>query len=283
MSSDDDFETDGGDRGWLWFLVFAVPVVAFLASYAYDAIEQFDRAGDPAGIRIGYVAQLYGTDLLIALVFGGLTFLATLYFATRYNAGSVDEPDDLEPRWGANSYRLLVMGAAVILVVTFMYASTGLAHTDQMNAQDAMERYGAHDQMDLTVVGSQWMWRTHVQGVNFTETGKVRVPANTMLSVTITSADVDHSWAIEELGIKKDAIPGQTTHTWLYVKQPGKYQINCAELCGAGHSKMTATLIVMPKDEYVKWAHDHGYTVPFADNGSGNQTAMAAPTPEVSA
>ena len=279
MSDADDapMDLDGSDRGWVWFLVLAVPVAAFLVSYALDMVEQFDRANDPAGVRIGLVSQLYGTDTLIAIVFGGLTMLVLLYFAYRYYAGHVAEARPLEPRWGANTFRLLLVAVAVIMVVTFMYSGTGLSHTDQMNAQDAMQRYGAHDQLHLDIVGSQWVWRTHVQGVNTTETDEIHVPANTMLSIRITSADVDHSWAVEQLGVKKDAIPGQVTNTWLYVHKPGEYQVNCAELCGAGHSKMTATLVVMPKDKYVQWAHQHGYSVPFADNSTQSNSDRSAP------
>ncbi|WP_020221718.1 cytochrome c oxidase subunit II, partial [Halarchaeum acidiphilum] len=277
--SDGPIELDGNDRGWLWFLVLAVPVAAFLLSYAWDMREQFERAADPPGVRIGLVSQLYGTDTLIALVFGGLTMCVLLYLSYRYFAGRVEAARELEPRWGANTFRLLLIGVAVIMVVTFMYAGTALSHTDQMGAQDAMQRYNTHDQLDMSVVGSQWVWRTHVEGVNTTETGKVRVPANTMLSVRVTSADVDHSWAVEELGVKKDAVPGSVTTTWLDVQEPGRYQINCAELCGAGHSKMTATLIVMPKDKYVSWAHSHGYTVPFADGGSRKTQDVSSVAP----
>ncbi|MFB6165484.1 MAG: cytochrome c oxidase subunit II [Haloarculaceae archaeon] len=269
---------DGSDRGWVWFLVLAVPVAAFLISYALDMRDQFERAANPPGVRIGLVSQLYGTDTLIALVFGGLTMLVLLYFAVRFRSGSVDVARPLEPRWGANTFRLLIIAVAVIMVVTFMYAGTALSNTDQMSAQTAMQRYGAKDKLDVSVVGSQWVWRTHVQGVNVTQTDEVHVPANTLLAVTITSADVDHSWAVEQLGVKKDAIPGEVTHTWLYVKKPGKYQINCAELCGAGHSKMTATLDVMSKQKYVQWAHSHGYSVPFADGGSQTQADLAAPS-----
>jgi len=185
----------------------------------------------------------------------------------------------MNPRWGANAYRLLILGSALIILVTFMYAGTALSQTDQMPASVAMRKYDVQDQMQMTVVGSQWTWRTQVQGVNITETDEVHLPANTLISTRITSADVDHSWAVESLGIKKDAIPGQITNTWLYVKQPGKYQVNCAELCGAGHSKMTATLVVMSKQDYVNWAHDHGYTVPFLQNDSAGTSAdLAAPS-----
>jgi len=274
---DDQFSLDGNDRGWLWFLVFAVPVGAFFVSYALGAFDQLNRAADPPGIRIGIVSKLFGTDMVVATIFGGLTFLVLFYFAYRYSASRVAEPHSMTPKWGANTLRLMTIGVAFILLVTFMFAGATLANTDQMPANVAKQKYGVSDELHMTVVGSQWAWRDTVQGVNYTQTDTVRVPANTVIAVSITSTDVDHSWAVEQLGVKKDAIPGQVTHTWFVATQPGTYQANCAELCGKGHSKMTQKVVVMPKDKYVQWAHSHGYTVPFADNASASTNAAPQP------
>jgi len=271
-----EMDFDGNDRGWLWFLVLAVPVVAFFISYIQTAIEQLDRAANPPGIRIGIVSRLFGTDAVIATIFGGLTFLVVLYFAYRYSAGNVAQPTSLRPHWGENTFRLLLLGIALIMIVTFMYAGTSLANTDQMPANVAMRKYNAHDELNMTVVGSQWAWRDTVQGVNYTQTDEVRLPAHTLVSVRITSADVDHSWAVEQLGIKKDAIPGSVTHTWMYVKKPGTYQVNCAELCGVGHSDMTQQIVVMPKQKYIQWARSHGYSVPFASSQNSSSSASAS-------
>jgi len=274
-SSADEGYTLGKDNPWLWLVALGTPIAAFLVSYGLGAYDKLDLAAHPPGIRIGLVQQLFGTDMLIALIFGGATLLVLLYFAIRYNASAVSAPEPMPVQWGGNTLRLLTIGVAVIILVTFMYAGTTLANTDQMPAKVASRRYGESSVIHMTVVGSQWAWRDTVQGVNYTETDTVRVPANTVVAVNITSTDVDHSWAVEQLGVKKDAIPGQITHTW-FVAQPGTYQVNCAELCGKGHSKMTQTLIVMPKSQYVQWARSHGYSVPPSVANSVNATSGAS-------
>jgi len=258
------------EYGWLWFLVLLVPVAAFVVSWLYDLRKNLATIANPAGIRIDMLAKLGAADRVMAVVFGGGTMLALVYFAYRYRASKVDAPQTLERQWAANTYRLMIIGVSLVLLVTFMFASTTLAGTDQMPAGAAKRKYHAQDQLNVTVVGSQWVWRTNVQGINFTETDDVYVPAHTLVRVRITSADVDHSWAIESLGIKKDAIPGQVNTVWLYVKKPGVYQVNCAELCGAGHSKMTSKLHVLPKDQYRTWAKKHDGSVPYATGGNAS-------------
>jgi cytochrome c oxidase subunit 2 len=60
----------------------------------------------------------------------------------------------------------------------------------------------------------------------------------------------------------------------------GRYVIQCAELCGLGHSGMLGRVIVMPQADFDKWANasgsttqaggsDAGKTV-FANNGCGS-------------
>ncbi|ERH04711.1 MAG: heme/copper-type cytochrome/quinol oxidase, subunit 2, partial [Halorubrum sp. J07HR59] len=79
------------------------------------------------------------------------------------------------------------------------------------------------------------------------------VPADTRVELKVTSNDVWHNFGAPDLRIKSDAIPGEYSHTWFAVKEPGEYLINCYELCGAGHSNMKGTLTVMEENEYRSW------------------------------
>jgi len=69
----------------------------------------------------------------------------------------------------------------------------------------------------------------------------------------VTSRDVFHNFGVPGLKVKSDAIPGQETTTWFVEDETGTYTAQCYELCGAGHSYMTADVVVMEPTEYDEW------------------------------
>lgn len=70
----------------------------------------------------------------------------------------------------------------------------------------------------------------------------------------ISSKDVVHSFKIIALRMTQDAIPGMRIPIWFRPTEKGRYQINCAQLCGNGHSSMSnGFLIVESQEDYDKW------------------------------
>jgi cytochrome c oxidase subunit II len=52
----------------------------------------------------------------------------------------------------------------------------------------------------------------------------------------------------------QDAIPGLRIPCWFTPTKIGRYQINCAQLCGSGHSGMTGGfLTVESQADFNKW------------------------------
>lgn len=64
------------------------------------------------------------------------------------------------------------------------------------------------------------------------------VPCSVGLRFLITSADVLHSWAIPELGIKVDAVPGRLSQFISMIRRPGIFYGQCSEICGVAHAFM---------------------------------------------
>jgi cytochrome c oxidase subunit 2 len=65
---------------------------------------------------------------------------------------------------------------------------------------------------------------------------------------------VIHSLKIISMRVCQDAIPGLRIPVWFTPTQLGRYQINCAQLCGPGHSSMTGGyLTVLSQADYDKW------------------------------
>lgn len=80
------------------------------------------------------------------------------------------------------------------------------------------------------------------------------VPIDTNVRLNVTAADVIHSWAMPNFGVKIDAIPGRLNETWFRAEQPGVYFGQCSELCGLRHAYMPIEIHVVPQDVFDSWA-----------------------------
>ena len=76
------------------------------------------------------------------------------------------------------------------------------------------------------------------------------VPANESVLVRLRTMDVQHSFFVPEMRLKKDALPGYVIPIWFTALEPGEYDWTCTELCGWGHYKMKARVVALPTQEY---------------------------------
>jgi cytochrome c oxidase subunit II len=90
--------------------------------------------------------------------------------------------------------------------------------------------------------------------VQLTGLGEMHVPVNKPVICYISSKDVIHSFKVIAMRVTQDAIPGMRIPIWFVPTKEGRYQINCAQLCGNSHSAMTSGMLVVEKQEaYDKW------------------------------
>ena len=127
------------------------------------------------------------------------------------------------------------------------------------------------DSMDVYVMGKKWMWKfAYPDGPNAINV--LRVPAGRNVRLLMTSRDVIHSFYVPEFRIKQDVLPGRYTQTWFNATTPGRYQILCAEYCGAGHSIMRGEVTVLKPQDFEDWlAFQHRGVVATQD---GQPTAL---------
>lgn len=64
-------------------------------------------------------------------------------------------------------------------------------------------------------------------------------------SVCLSATDVIHSLAVPSVGMKVDAVPGRLSRFGLTLLSIGSLCASCAEVCGAFHAFMPASLLVM--------------------------------------
>jgi len=82
---------------------------------------------------------------------------------------------------------------------------------------------------------------------------RVIIPVNTLISASITSHDVIHSWAVPQLGIKVDAIPGRIMTFILHSNVVGIFYGQCSELCGVNHAFMPICVQAVDTDIFLDW------------------------------
>jgi len=95
-----------------------------------------------------------------------------------------------------------------------------------------------------------------VQTLNQVHVPLVKLPDGQFKPVIIyiSSKDVIHSFKVIEMRVTQDAIPGMRIPIWFTPIKEGRYQINCAQLCGNGHASMSqGFLTVESQDAFDKW------------------------------
>ena len=81
----------------------------------------------------------------------------------------------------------------------------------------------------------------------------VVVPVGKVVVMTVTGADVIHSWTIPAFGVKQDAVPGRLAQLWFQAEKEGVYFGQCSELCGKDHAYMPITVKVVSEEAYAEW------------------------------
>lgn len=82
----------------------------------------------------------------------------------------------------------------------------------------------------------------------------IHVPVGKPVVILLTSKDVIHSFKVIAMRVCQDAIPGVPIPLHFTPTKTGIYQINCAQLCGIGHSSMAhGRIFVVTQAEYDAW------------------------------
>ncbi len=81
----------------------------------------------------------------------------------------------------------------------------------------------------------------------------VVIPVGKTVVMTVTAADVIHSWTIPAFGVKQDGVPGRLAQLWFAAEKEGIYFGQCSELCGKDHAYMPITVKVVSQEAYDEW------------------------------
>ncbi len=83
----------------------------------------------------------------------------------------------------------------------------------------------------------------------------VVVPVGETIRVITTARDVIHAWALPNMAIKVDAVPGRLNETWFKADKEGVYYGQCSEICGIRHSAMPIAVDVVSRRAFEAWVN----------------------------
>lgn len=121
----------------------------------------------------------------------------------------------------------------------------------------------------VEVTGHQWWWEVRYPGEPAVVTAnELNIPVGVQVELTLHSADVIHSLWIPSLAGKVDLVPGRTNLHRFEASEAGRYGGQCAELCGAQHTRMKLTVVAQPQAEFDAWRAARAASPPLDPAGA---------------
>jgi cytochrome c oxidase subunit 2 len=208
--------------------------------------------------------SIYRVFVILGTIVGIVVIAYMIYNAYKYRASAehTSELDADRPQLGelpgdsGGGKKLAVSLTLSAMIVIGLIGWTYVALRDvEGGVPDPSE------DIEIRVEGYQFGWQFIYPNGHKSTT--LRVPEDRPVTLTVTSRDIMHNFGIPAFNIKTDAIPHQTTDTWFIANKTGTYRAQCFELCGTGHSRMEAEVVVMEPEKYDKW---------YAGTGTNNSS-----------
>ena len=197
---------------------------------------------------------IYDSYILILFVTGFVFVVveATLvWFLVRYRRG--DRPREGEGPQVRGHTRIEVAWTIVPVVLLAIIVAFVFVQLPEIEDAPAAGPAGG---IDITVEGHQYYWLYRYPGGEIA-VDELVVPVDKVVNLEVVAPDVIHSWWIPALGGKIDAIPGRTNRTWFRADREGTFAGRCAELCGAQHAFMTASVRAVSGAAFTQFLATH--------------------------
>lgn len=137
----------------------------------------------------------------------------------------------------------------------------------------------------VRVVAEQFLWNAHYPGADgvfgptsielvaadnplgldrndptgrddITTQNELALPVDQPILIHLTSKDVIHSFSLNQMRVKQDAVPGVTFPVWFTPTRIGDWEINCSQLCGLGHYRMRGAYSILSQADFDAWLQE---------------------------
>jgi len=204
--------------------------VGWLAYFAY-ALFRFHRSRNP---KADYLGVRNHASNYIEVVVALVEAVLLLFVAVPLWAKTVDVPDE--------------KNATVVQIVAQQFA-----WNVRYPGKDGV--FGRQNMKFVTADNSFGVDPSDPNGKDDIQTlNEVHVVVNKPVIIRLSSKDVIHSFKVIAMRVTQDAIPGMRIPIHFVPTKEGRYQINCAQLCGQGHASMASGfMVVESQDEFDAW------------------------------
>jgi cytochrome c oxidase subunit II len=93
-----------------------------------------------------------------------------------------------------------------------------------------------------------------------TTENRLHLPVGRPAIVQLSSKDVVHSFALPQMRVKQDAIPGLIQPVWFTPTGTGEWEIVCSQLCGLGHYRMRGFYTIQTQADFEAWLAEQRFT-----------------------
>ena len=238
--------------GLLWILA------TLLGEYLVSTVDLYPPR---AALEAEHIDQAIRTLLMLAVPVFTFVVVVMLYSIWRFRAR--DETEVGEPIYTHKAFTIgwLVVTAALAGVLFYNPGYVGWKFLKSNPTAD----------LEIQVTAAQWHWHITYPAYDLSlksrpigfarqeENTVMALPAGKRVKFVVTSDDVIHSFWIPALRMKIDAVPGMTTTMYVTITETGSYQedaafrVQCAELCGTGHPRMTMPVVILEPEEFEHW------------------------------
>jgi cytochrome c oxidase subunit 2 len=207
----------------------------------------FAPAATPAHSIFSLSMLVLSITLCIFLVVGSLLLFALVRFRHR-PADAEYEPIQI---YGSNQIELSWTVIPILIVVTLFLTTTRFILGTQAIPKPSSS-------VDVTVIGHQYWWEYRYPKYGVVTANELHIPISrsstpTPTYLTMTSADVSHSFWVPRLAGKTDLIPNRINTMWIDPDRPGLYLGQCAQYCGAQHAKMLLRVYAESPEGFAIW------------------------------
>ena len=257
---------DGGFSSSRGFRAVVCSVALFANRIdAQSPTNIFAPAATPAHSIFDLSMLVLGVTLVIFLVVAGLLLYALIRYRNR------PEDSDREPAqiYGSNQIELSWTVIPILIVVMLFLSTTRvILGTQAIPKPDSA--------MNVTVIGHQFWWEYRYPQLGVVTANELHIPVSdpahpTPTYLTMSSADVSHSFWVPRLAGKTDVIPNKINTMWIDPQQSGLYLGQCAQYCGTQHAKMLLRVYAQTPADFAAWVNQQRH--PAVQDFSGNPIA----------
>ena len=124
-------------------------------------------------------------------------------------------------------------------------------------------RFGRRDISLITPTNATGLDRSDPAGADdIVSINQMNMPVDRPVIVYLSTMDVIHSFAINEMRVKQDAVPGMEIPVWWEPTEAGNFEVNCSQLCGLGHYRMRGFVTVQSQSEFDAWLAEEATFIP---------------------